>query len=541
MKGINLNTLFFGDNLHILREHIPTASVDLIYLDPPFNSNRAYNVYLSTPKGQQSDAQITAFDDTWHWGNQAEQEYSELLRQANTDVAALITALRTVLNQTDLMAYLVMMTSRLLELHRVLKPTGSLYLHCDPTASHYLKIVLDGVFGADKFINEIIWQRTSSHNDSKKWASIHDVILFYGKNNKFTWNPVYTAHNESYVENFYRFKDERGIYRLHEIIRTASMGPRPNLAYEYKGYTPEWGWRMVREKVEKLDSEKRIEWSKTGRPYLKRYLHEQEGNPISSVITDIPPISAQAAEKLGYPTQKPLALLERIIQASSNPGDVVLDPFCGCGTAVHAAQKLDRNWLGIDITHLAIHLIERRMKDAFPGLQFKILGEPHDLEAARDLALRDKYEFQFWACALVGAQPYKGGKKGADSGIDGIIYFQDEKATAKKIIVSVKGGEHVTRTMIADLKNTVEREGAQIGLFVTLAEPTDPMRKEALSAGFYTNPFCEEFPKIQIMTIADLMKGQKPKYRDFTGGAASFKKAKTEKKSSEQPTLFDPE
>jgi hypothetical protein len=205
---------------------------------------------------------------------------------------------------------------------------------------------------------------------------------------------------------------------------------------------------------------------------------------------------------------------------------------------VHAAQKLGRNWIGIDITHLAIHLVERRMKEAFPGIQFTIHGEPKDLESAQDLALRDKYEFQFWACSLVGAQPYKGGKKGADSGTDGLIYFQDEKKTSKKIIVSVKGGEHVTRTMIADLKNTVGREGAQIGLFITLAESTDPMRKEALSAGFYTNSFDEQFPKIQIITIAELMDGRKPQYRDFTGGSASFKKAKTERQTGEQPTLL---
>ena len=256
------------------------------------------------------------------------------------------------------------------------------------------------------------------------------------------------------------------------------------------------------------------------------------------VWKDINPINAHADERLGYPTQKPLALLERIIQASSNPDDIVLDPFCGCGTAVHAAQKLGRRWMGIDITHLAIHLIERRMKEAFPGLQFKIHGEPEDLDAARDLAERDKYEFQFWACSLVGAQPYRGGKKGADSGTDGMIYFQDDKTTAKKIIVSVKGGEHVTRTMIADLKNTVDRESAQIGLFVTLAEPTEPMHKEALSAGFYTNPFDEQFPKIQIMTIAELMDGRKPQYRDFTGGNASFKKAKPEKQSGGQLNLL---
>ena len=298
-------------------------------------------------------------------------------------------------------------------------------------------------------------------------------------------------------------------------------------------------WRYGKEKMEQLYREGRILQAKPGNvPRYKRYLDEVEGVPVGDVWADIKNLQGASKERLGYPTQKPLALLERIIQASSNPGDLVLDPFCGCGTTIHAAQKLGRPWLGIDITHLSIHLIERRMKDAFPGIQFKIHGEPADLGAARDLALRDKFEFQFWACSMVGAQPYKGGKKGADGGTDGLIYFQDDKGTAKKIIVSVKGGENVTRTMIADLKNTVDREGAQMGLFVTLAESTGPMRKEALSAGFYESPLMGQFQKIQIITIADLMNGAMPHYPDLTRGGASFKKAKTEKKSGEQPELF---
>jgi site-specific DNA-methyltransferase (adenine-specific) len=536
---MDMNTLYFGDNLQILREHIPSESVALIYLDPPFNSNRAYNVYLSTPKGQQSDAQITAFDDTWHWGDQAEREYSDLLRQPNTDIAALVTALRSVLHETDLMAYLVMMTSRLLELYRVLKPTGSLYLHCDPTASHYLKIVLDSVFGVENFRNEIVWKRSFGHGDSKKsLGRSHDVIFYYSKTENFVLNRFYHDHNPEYLKNFFKHEDERGIYKLENLT---SPNPRPNLIYPYKGYpAPEKGWRVNLERMQALDADNRLHFpaKKDGRIMKKVYLHELEGQPMTDLWSDINPLSAHDAERLGYPTQKPQALLERIISASSNPGDLVLDPFCGCGTAVHAAHKLGRKWLGIDITHLAVHLIERRMEEAFPGLVIEIHGEPKDLDSARDLALRDKYEFQYWACALVNAQPYKGGKKGADSGIDGIIYFQDEAKTSKKIIVSVKGGETVNRAMMADLKNSVEREHAQIGLFVTLAEPTDPMRKEAAAAGYYTNPYEEQFPKIQILTIADLLDGRKPNYRDFTMGSGSHKKAKTEKQTTEQPGLF---
>lgn len=539
-----MNTLYFGDNLQILREHIPNESVDLIYLDPPFNSNRAYNVYLSTPKGQQSDAQITAFDDTWHWGEQAEREYSELLRQPNTDVAALISALRTVLQETDLMAYLVMMTSRLLELHRILKPTGSLYLHCDPTASHYLKIVLDGVFGVQNFQNEIVWKRASAHNDPKKYGNVQDVIFFYSKTKEYTWNTQYTPYSQEYIDAEWNELPTGRYYKAENML-----DPQNKMAeYDFMGTVARWRtnhdgmmalWNAPQTEVP--NSHGRIKLGKDGKP-TKRcriiFLDEMKGVPLQTWWDDILSLRGGSAERLGYPTQKPLALLERIIQASSNPGDLVLDPFCGCGTAVHAAQKLGRNWLGIDITHLAIHLIERRMKEAFPGLAFEIHGEPKDLEAARDLALRDKYEFQFWACALVGAQPYKGGKKGADGGIDGLIYFQDDKTAAKKIVVSVKGGESVTRTMIADLKNTVEREKAQIGLFITLSEPTDPMRKEAAAAGFYTNPYEEQFPKIQILTIADLLDGRKPQYRDFAMGQASFKKAKTEKDKGDQPILL---
>jgi DNA modification methylase len=538
---MDMNTLYFGDNLNILREHIPAESVDLIYLDPPFNSNRNYNVYLATPKGVQSDAQITAFEDTWHWGEQAEREYNELLHQPNTDIPALISALRTVLHESDLMAYLVMMTSRLIELHRVLKPAGSLYLHCDPTASHYLKIVLDAVFDNQNYRNEIIWKRSSAHSDSKQgsqhYGRITDTIFFYSKSEKVTWNQLYSNYDEKYIERDYRRVDEDGRkYRL-DNIQGPGGASKGNPYYEVMGVSRYWRYSKV--KMDELISQGRIIQTRPGAvPQYKRYLDEMPGLPTQNLWDDISVINNRSKEMLGYPTQKPLALLERIIEASSNPGDVVLDPFCGCGTAVHAAQKLGRFWVGIDITHLAIHLIERRMKEAFPGLSFEIHGEPKDLDSARDLALRDKYEFQFWACSLVGAQPYKGGKKGADSGIDGIIYFQDEKAAAKKIMVSVKGGESVTRTMIADLKNTVDREKAQIGLFVTLAEPTDPMKKEATAAGFYTNPFDEQFPKIQILTIAELLDGRTPQYRDFTMGSASFKKARAEKKSGDQPNLF---
>ena len=541
-----MNTLYYGDNLIVLREHIADESVDLIYLDPPFNSKRVYNVYLKTPKGHSSEAQVEAFEDSWTWGEQAEQEYANLLRQTNTDVAEMIASMRRFLKESDMMAYLVMMSNRLLELHRVLKPTGSLYLHCDPTASHYLKIVLDAVFDPENFRNEIIWKRKTGRGDTggttKRFGTMTDIILFYGKTEDTTFNMVYKENDPDYIEKFFKYVDENG--RRYASDNLSSPSPRPNLTYEYKGYAPpQNGWAISKEKMELWDKEGRLIFpkSKDGRIRRKRYLDEHPGETVRNIWDDIVALSAVSAERLGYPTQKPLALLERIIQASSNAGDVVLDPFCGCGTAVHAAQKLGRQWIGIDITHLAISLIEKRLKDAFvdtvPPLEFRVHGVPQDLDSARDLASRDKYEFQYWACSLVNAQPYQGKKKGADTGIDGVIYFQDDKGAAKKVIVSVKGGEHVSVTMVKDLIATVQREEAQIGLFVTLANPTEPMKKEAVSAGYYDSQF-GAFPKIQILTIEDLLDEKEgPRYPDMARGGLNFKKAKKEKK--DQPKLFD--
>jgi len=418
----------------------------------------------------------------------------------------------------------------------VLKPTGSLYLHCDPTASHYLKMVLDAIFGARQFQNEIIWQRTSSHNDSKKWGAVHDVILFYSRSDNFTWNPTSMEQDAEYLKNFYRHKDERGIYRLHEIIRTASMGERPNLSYEYKGYIPRWGWRVEMEKLVALDAENRLVWSKVGRPYLKRYLEDHEFSPIKSVITDIPPISGQAAERLGYPTQKPLALLERIIQASSNPGEVILDPFCGCGTAVHAAQKLGRVWIGVDITPLATALIKSRLYNAF-NIQAKkdydLIGEPTTLADAQHLAQQDRYQFQWWALGLLPARPFGGqagaktGKKGADKGIDGIMTFRDSaNGVDKRIIVQVKSGKVSSRD-IRDLNGTVDREkNAVMGVFVTLEPPSHNMELEVMELGDYHSVgFNRSYPKIQILTIEQLLDGARVQ---FPGADTTLKQAQRE-------------
>ena len=415
-----MNQLYFGDNLSVLREHLATESVDLIYLDPPFNSKRDYNLLFKSPKGEKSEAQIEAFKDSWSWGDQAERELVDLLKHENTDVAQMINALVEFLGRNDMTAYLVMMSTRLLEMHRVLKNTGSIYLHCDPTASHYLKVVLDAVFGFVNYRNEIIWKRSNPKSlGSINFPTCSDTIFRYSKSNAFTFHQPYETHDPEYVESAYRYTDEKGRYRLLPLLNPNDN--RPNLTYEFMGVTRVWRWTRAR--MQQAQADGLIVQTKPGAvPQYKKYLEDSKGRTVTNVWTDVQ--QAAGNESLGYPTQKPLALLERIIEASSNKGDVVLDPFCGCGTAVHAAQKLKRTWIGVDITHLAISLIEKRLKDAFKSrCEFEVHGTPKDLEAARNLAARDKYQFQYWAVSLVDAQPFQGRKKGADGGIDGLKFF----------------------------------------------------------------------------------------------------------------------
>jgi site-specific DNA-methyltransferase (adenine-specific) len=513
--GRMANHLYYGDNLEVLREHIRDETVDLIYLDPPFNSNANYNVLFRGPSGDQSQAQIEAFEDTWHWNNQAEKAFDEVMFGPNADVANMLRAMRSFLKDNDMMAYLTHMAVRLVELHRVLKPTGSIYLHCDPTASHYLKLLMDAVFGPLRFSNEIIWKRTFAHgNVTTSYGDVTDTILYYTKTNNRIWNQQFTKLTASETEQKYPKKDPDG--RRWQSVTLRNPGFRPNLHYPYTAsngvtYTPHPnGWSCNLERMQKYDREGRLHFPSTadGALRLKMYADESEGERVQSLWTDIPPIAAQAQERLGYPTQKPVALLERILSASSNHGDVVLDPFCGCGTTVHAAQKLDRQWIGIDVTHLSISLIEKRLKDAFPGIKFEVHGAPKDLEGARDLSNRDKYQFQWWAVSLVDAVPFGGKKKGADGGIDGHIFFRSGAKTVEKAIVSVKGGGVGVKD-IRELIAVVDRERAKIGVYISLEPPTEPMKKEAAGAGLYDGP-TGKVPKIQIFTIEDLFAGKKP-------------------------------
>ena len=530
-----VNHLYYGDNLPILKAHIRDESVDLIYLDPPFNSNASYNVLFKAPSGEQSQAQIEAFDDTWHWNESAERAFDEVLNGSHAEAAIMLKAMRSALGENDMMAYLAMMAVRLIELHRVLKPTGSLYLHCDPTASHYLKVLMDAVFSPKNFCSEIIWKRTSSHgNVSRGFGDVTDTLLYYNKSDRFTWYDQYIPYSDKTLKKF-SLIDHDGRKYLTENLR--NPGFRPNLQYEYKGYKPHPnGWAVSRERMEQYDREGRLAFpdDPSGRIRLKRYLDEQPGQKLQNLWDDIPPINSQAQERLGYPTQKPVALLERVISASSNEGDVVLDPFCGCGTTVHAAQKLKRQWIGIDVTHLAIALIERRLKEAFPGIAYEVHGVPKDVAAAENLAQHNKHEFQKWIVATIGGQPYRGGQKGMDRGVDGYLHFRDAERKPQTAIISVKGG-CTTSGHVRDLKGTVEREKAALGLFLTLHEPTREMEKEAISAGFYeTEGF--KAPRIQILTAAQIIRGERP--RVPFGHTESLKKAGTEKDEKHQPTLF---
>jgi len=528
--------LFYGDNLDILRRYVKDETVDLVYLDPPFNSAQSYNAFFQEKDGTAAASQIRAFEDTWTWNQESQRVYEELILQPGK-VSEVMQAFRTFLGQNDMMAYLAMMAPRLVELRRVLKSTGSLYLHCDPTASHYLKLLCDAVFGQQNFVNEISWKRTTAHNDPVRYGNVHDILLFYAKANERAWNRQYHEYTEEYLESKYRYEDSRGKYRLDNMSAPAHG---PSGLFEWRGFKPPPGrmWRYSLDRLEQLDKDGLIYWTpkghggKPGFPQLKHYLKRDKGVPLQDFWSDISPINSQAIERLGYPTQKPVALLERIINASSNPGDLVLDPFCGCGTTIDAAEKLGRQWIGIDITQLAITLIKKRLFDTYGyGIRFvsasspehpvgdvadgsnttvvRVIGEPVSPEDAAKLAEDDKYQFQWWALGLVGARPEEE-KKGADHGIDGKILFRDDPKSTKpeQIIIQVKGGKTSVKD-VRDLRGVLDREQAAIGVLITLEEPTAPMKAEAASTGFYVHKTNQQqYPRLQLRTVKELMAGK---------------------------------
>jgi site-specific DNA-methyltransferase (adenine-specific) len=532
------NRLYYGDNLDVLRRHVKDESVDLVYLDPPFNSNANYNVLFAAKDGHQAAAQIQAFEDTWRWDESAARQFAETV-EAGGKVADVLLAFERFLSTSDMLAYLAMMSPRLIELRRILKPTGSLYLHCDPTASHYLKLLLDAVFGPTQFRNEIAWQRTSAHNDPNRYGRVHDTLLFYTKSNEFTWNPQFEAPDEAYfgAHDFERDSEGR-VYRKRDL--TAPGHGTVSGQFDWKGKRPPAGrmWSYARENMEKLEGEGRIVYTKTGMPRLKIYSDDLRGVSLQDVWAR-PELwlNAAAKERLGYPTQKPVALLERILATSTNPGDIVLDPFCGCGTTIEAAQKLDRLWIGIDITHLAISLIKVRLRDAFgEAVRFEVIGEPTTAEDAAALAGSDKYQFQWWALGLVGARPVDQ-QKGADKGIDGRTYLRFGDSTCQ-IIFSVKGGK-LKATDLRDLRGVIDREKADIGVLLSFETPTKLMRAEAASAGFYKSPWGDH-PRLQLLTVAELLTGATVDAPKTAGVNQTYKQAPRQLQKVAEPLgLFD--
>jgi site-specific DNA-methyltransferase (adenine-specific) len=579
-----MGTLYYGDNLDILQRYLKDESVDLVYLDPPFKSDQNYNAFFQEKDGSAAASQIQAFEDTWSWNQDAEAMYRKLTEQTGK-VNEVMQAFMTFLGRNDMMAYLTMMSPRLVELRRVLKPTGSLYLHCDPTASHYLKILCDAIMGKENYRNEIIWKRTGSHGGAKRWGPIHDIILYYTKTDASMWNRVFQDYDEKYLNDFYRFEDEKGRYRL--VTLTGAGTRSGDSGASWRGVNPTKSGRhwaapsyalkplatpadlakmTTQEKLDLLDANGLIYWPPKGQvPQQKRYLDDGEGVQIQDIITDIQAISSQAKERLGYPTQKPVALLERIIQASSNPGDLVLDPFCGCGTTIDAAEKLGRQWIGIDITQVAMTTIKKRLLDTYEStktvhflrgsdaeakagepksskkeLIVRIIGEPVTPADAAKLAEDDKFAFQWWAVGLVGARGTDL-KKGADHGIDGQILFRDDPKAAKpeQIIIQVKGGKTGVKD-VRDLRGVLDREKAAIGILISLQAATGPMETEAASVGFYEHKTNQQkFPRLQLRTVKELMAG-KGIERPSTVAATdeTFKKApKAKTKGGEQVAL----
>jgi DNA modification methylase len=503
--------------------------VDLIYLDPPFKSNQDYNVLFAERSGEGSASQIRAFEDTWQWDQNASAAYHEIVEKGPSRVSKAMQAFWTFLGSSDMMAYLAMMAPRLVELRRVLKRTGSIYLHCDPTASHYLKMLMDAVFGPVRFINEITWKRTYSHgNVGRNFGSVCDTLLAYSKGERYKWNQLFAYFPPEYIERTFKYSDPDG--RRWQSVTLRNPGPRPNLRFPFTAsngvtYQPHPnGWACDINRLKKYDAEKRLHFptNPKGALRLKMYFDESSGIKLQNLWDDIPVIGSQAGERLGYPTQKPEALLERIIRASSDERDVVLDPFCGCGTAIAVAQRLKRQWIGIDITHLAISLIRHRLRDTFGNrIKYEVVGEPVSVPDAEALAKQDRFQFQWWALGLVGARPVDQ-KKGADQGIDGRLYFHDDpKDHTKQIVISVKSGSLTARD-VRDLIGVVTREKAAIGALLTLEPPTKPMRRDAASLGFYQAPFGKKYPRLQILTIAELLEG---KTIAFPHENVTFKKA----------------
>ncbi|GHT35278.1 restriction endonuclease subunit M [Planctomycetales bacterium] len=512
-----MNQLFYGDNLEVLQKHIGDETVDLCYVDPPFNSKRTYNQIYNNV-GKDDIAQSQAFIDTWTWNVETEVLLDKMHRepQYTERLVETIDGFVKILGKGSLLSYLVNMAVRAAEIWRVLKPTGSFYLHCDLSASHYLKIVLDSIFcdRGGKFNNEIIWRRHYSHNDGKKFGCIHDTIFYYTKSKDYTYHRQHLEYDTDYIAKHYKSIDEK----TNKPFRSVSMNaPDPGEARYFgdKLLEPPKGrhWRWSQERIDKAMKEGIIYFTANGVPRQKQFLERMDGIPVQDTWTDFYSLSSHDKERLGYATQKPLALLERIIKASSNEGDVVLDAFCGCGTTVDAAQSLNRKWIGVDITYNSISLILKRLKDRYGEdieNEITLFGIPKDLESATALAHKKddrlRKEFEKWSILTYTDNQAKiHDKKGSDKGIDGLAYIVGGSA-----LFSVKSG-NVSVKDIRDFGRVIDRENAVAGVFITLQEPTKPMIQEAAALGNLPNPpglkLTKSFPKLQIVTIQEIMDG----------------------------------
>jgi DNA modification methylase len=494
----------------------PARSVDLIYLDPPFNSQRSYNLIYKQLTGLPVPEQEEAFCDAWELDAEKEELIREMPQRmleqgADDDVVvfwrAWIQALRG--TQPELLAYIVYMTARLLEMRRILKPTGSIYLHCDSVVTHYIKVMMDAVFGHGNFRSEIIWKRTTAHNDAKRhYGDVSDRLLYYSKTQRYTFHRQYTAHDPAYVADKYRHTDSQG--RRYRLDNLSSPSPRPNLTYDYKGFKPHAnGWRYSLERMKQLDAEGRLEYPKKpgGRMQLRRYLNEMPGQPVSNLWDDIDPVNSQADERLGYPTQKPLALLDRIIKTSSNEGDVVFDPFCGCGTAIYSAHLNKRHWVGCDIAILSVRIVRDILLQRY-GLRedehYTVDGVPMSVDGAKELFEHDKRQFQHWVVELAGGFCNK--KQSGDQGVDGRIYYET-KDGLRSMVVSVKGGG-LNPSYIREVRGTLEADiSAEMAGFICLEKPTKGMLQEAAKAAMY-NYLGIDYPRIQIRTVEQLLDGR---------------------------------
>jgi len=562
-KAAATGQLYYGDNLEILRSETGNESIDVIYLDPPFNSNKVYNVVFDGAGDTQ--AQLSAFEDAWRWTNQTEEDYEALMSGGlPARAATALGAMYELLQKSNMMAYVVHMLPRIVQLHRVLKPTGSLFLHCDPTAGHYLKVILDSVFGPENFRNEIVWRRTGAHGETKSFAPLHDNILFYTKTDDYYFRPLKKPYTKRHVTSRYtEQKDGRWKFTTGGNILTGAGAGGGESSKPWRGFDPvkknrHWAvpgyvTRQLPPHVQKLGVLDRLEaayeaglieiLSGSAWPTPVKYLEPTDGTPMGDIWAyqpgtegvlatssgcideDVAYLGPTSPERLGYPTQKPMGLLKRILEASCPEDGLVLDPFCGCGTTLDAAISLKRSWIGIDVTYVAVDIIVHRLRKTFGDevdKSYEILGLPEDMKSAQALFTRSPFDFERWAVSRIGGTPNH--RQVGDAGKDGLIHFRDVGGTLKKILISVKGGKSLAPTMVRDLAGVVASDPtAAMGILITLCPPTPGMIQAANTAGNFKHAD-SRYPKVQIISIEQLFAGVMPSLPPVLAPYSNLKK-----------------